>query len=255
MPQKDMTVDNNSLLNRIRYSIFSDPIYPQTEQERKRVVFKNLILHIHPRTLPEQALKFTLTWGLGGMAVVLLMLQAVTGILLKSVYEPFPGQAYYSIVVLQNDIWFGQFIRNIHHWSANILVIVVFLHMLRVFFTGAFHSSRQFNWIIGLCLFFFVLISNFTGYLLPWDQLAFWAITICTSIVEYIPGLGLWLQEMIRGGSEIGPASLLIFYTFHITIIPFCLVIFMSFHFWRVRKAGGVVIAPSPGENSATRPK
>lgn len=255
MPQKKIHHDHSNLFGRIRNSIFRDPIYPQTDRERKRLVFNNLILHIHPRTLPEQALKFTITWGLGGMAVVLLMLQAVTGILLKFAYEPFPGQAYDSIVVLQNDIWFGQFIRNIHHWSANILVIVVLLHMLRVFFTGAFHNPRQFNWIIGLCLFFFILVSNFTGYLLPWDQLAFWAITICTSMVEYIPGLGLWLQEMIRGGSEIGPASLLIFYTFHITIIPFCLVIFMSFHFWRVRKAGGVVLAPSPGENSATRPK
>ncbi len=255
MPQRKMPQDHSNLFGRIRNSIFRDPIYPQTEQERKRLVFNNLILHIHPRTLPEQALKFTLTWGLGGMAVVLLMLQAVTGILLKFAYEPFPGQAYDSIVALQNDIWFGQFIRNIHHWSANILVIVVLLHMLRVFFTGAFHNPRQFNWIIGLCLFFFILVSNFTGYLLPWDQLAFWAITICTSMVEYIPGLGLWLQEMIRGGSEIGPAALLIFYTIHTTIIPFFFVIFMSFHFWRVRKAGGVVIAPCPGEHSATKPK
>jgi len=182
------------------------------------------------------------------MAVVLVMLLLITGILLKLVYEPFPGTAYDSIILIQNDVWFGQLVRNIHHWSANILVIVVLPHMLRVFFTGAFHHPRQFNWIIGLFLFFFVLISNFTGYLLPWDQLAFWAITISTSMVEYIPGVGSWLQKAIRGGSEIGPESLKIFFTFHTTILPACLVILMPFHFWRVRNAGGVVM-PRPSKH------
>jgi len=179
---------------------------------------------------------------------VLVMLLLITGILLKLVYEPFPGTAYDSIILIQNDVWFGQLVRNIHHWSANILVIVVLPHMLRVFFTGAFHHPRQFNWIIGLFLFFFVLISNFTGYLLPWDQLAFWAITISTSMVEYIPGVGSWLQKAIRGGSEIGPESLKIFFTFHTTILPACLVILMPFHFWRVRNAGGVVM-PRPSKH------
>ena len=242
----------NTLFSRIRRSIFGGPINPETGRKRKQAVFNNLILHIHPRAVPEQTLKFTHTWGLGGMAVVLVMLLLITGILLKLVYEPFPGTAYDSIILIQNDVWFGQLVRNIHHWSANILVIVVLLHMLRVFFTGAFHHPRQFNWIIGLFLFFFVLISNFTGYLLPWDQLAFWAITISTSMVEYIPGVGSWLQKAIRGGSEIGPESLKIFFTFHTAILPACLVILMPFHFWRVRKAGGVVIPRPSKENPGT---
>jgi quinol-cytochrome oxidoreductase complex cytochrome b subunit len=207
-----------------------------------RGVFNNLILHIHPRTVAEETLKFTLTWGLGGMAVLLVLLQIVTGILLMLVYEPSPGKAYESILILQNDVVFGQYIRNIHYWSANILVVVVFLHLLRVYFTGGFYRPRRFNWILGLCLLFFVLASNFTGYLLPWDQLAFWAITICTGMFEYIPGLGMWLQEAIRGGSEVGSNTLLIFFTLHTSIIPFCLILFMAFHFWHVRRAGGVVI-------------
>ena len=214
----------------------------QDPQGLKRGVFDNLILHIHPRILPEQTLKFTLTWGLGGMAFLLVLLQIVTGILLMFVYEPSPGKAYESILVLQNDVFFGQYIRNIHYWSANLLVVVVFLHLLRVYFTGAFYRPRQFNWILGSCLLFFVLLSNFTGYLLPWDQLAFWAITICTGMFEYIPGLGMWLQKVIRGGSEVGSTTLLIFFTLHTSIIPFCLILFMAFHFWHVRRAGGVVM-------------
>jgi quinol-cytochrome oxidoreductase complex cytochrome b subunit len=220
----------------------------------RKGVFDNLILHIHPRTVPEQTLKFALTWGLGGMALLLVLLQIVTGVLLMLVYEPSPGKAYESILILQNDVVFGQYIRNIHYWSANILVVVIFLHLLRVYFTGAFYRPRQFNWILGLCLLFFVLASNFTGYLLPWDQLAFWAITICTGMFEYIPGLGMWLQKAIRGGSEVGSTTLLIFFTLHTSIIPFCLILFMAFHFWHVRRAGGVVIPKRRDEEQNIEP-
>ena len=249
-----MGESRDNFLSRIWRSIFRAPVYPGTDRERKWPPFENLILHLHPRTVPGQTLKFTLTWGLGGMSVVLVLLLALTGILLLFVYTPSPDKAYDSILTLQNDILFGQLIRNVHHWSGNILVIVAFLHLLRVFFTGAFYGIRQFNWIIGLLLFVGILISNFTGYLLPWDQLAFWAITICTSMFEYIPGIGVWLQRMIRGGSEIGHPTLLIFFTVHTTVIPVCLVLLMPFHFWRIRKAGGVVIPRSPEEKNDGKP-
>jgi len=148
---------------------------------------------------------------------------------------------------------FGQLIRNIHHWRANALLIIVCLHFLRVFFTGAFHSPRQFNWIIGLGMFLAVLASNFTGYLLPWDQLAFWAVTICTGMLEYIPVVGNDLQQMIRGGNDIGPATLSIFFAIHTAVIPACLIILMPFHFWRVRKARGLVVPRTPDEDPADR--
>jgi quinol-cytochrome oxidoreductase complex cytochrome b subunit len=188
------------------------------------------------------------------MSVVLVLLLALTGILLLFVYQPIPGRAYDSILTLQNDVLFGRLIRNIHHWSGNLLVVVAFLHMLRVFFTGAFHQHRQFNWIIGIFLFICILLSNLTGYLLPWDQLAFWAITIITGMLEYIPAAGKWFQHIIRGGPEIGPSTLMIFFTIHTTIIPVCLVILMPFHFWRIRKAGGIVLPRSPGEAQNIKP-
>lgn len=214
----------------------------------------NLILHFRPRTVPRKTLKFTFTWGLGGMAFVLVLLLAGTGILLKFGYQPLPGKAYASIVSLQRDVWFGQFIRNMHHWSANILIIVVFLHMLRVFFSGAFHLKRRVNWIIGLVLFLLVLASNFTGYLLPWDQLAYWAITISTSLLTYIPGIGEWLQKMVIGGSELGSATMQTFFTLHTAVIPICLMVFLPYHFWRIRKAGGLVIPRRLGEKPDTSP-
>jgi len=124
---------------------------------------------------------------------------------------------------------------------------------LRVFFSGAFHTGRQFNWVLGLVMFLLVLASNFTGYLLPWDQLAFWAVTICTGMLEYIPGIGIGLQKLIRGGADIGPATLSIFFAIHTAIIPAGLIVLMPFHFWRVRKAGGLVIPRQPDDDPQER--
>ncbi|MFC2172532.1 cytochrome b N-terminal domain-containing protein, partial [Acidobacteriota bacterium] len=203
----------------------------QGKEGNKRATFANLMVHIHPRTVPETTLRFTLTWGLGGMSLTLLFLQAVTGILLRVLYEPTPALAYDSIVVLQRDVLFGQWIRNIHYWGANFLMIIIVLHLLRIFFTGAFHAPRQFNWIIGLILLLFVIFFNFTGYLLPWDQLSYWAVTVSIGMMEYVPVLGSWLQGVIRGGPEMGPSTLLLFNTLHNAVLPFLLVLFLPLHF------------------------
>jgi quinol-cytochrome oxidoreductase complex cytochrome b subunit len=213
--------------------------------ERK---WSGLILHIHPRNVPGKTLDLTLTWGLGGMSVVLVLLLAGTGILLLFAYEPSPERAYESILALQGRFLFGGFVRNIHHWSGNALIAVAFLHLLRVYLTGAFHPPRQLNWTIGMVLFLLVLLSGFTGYLLPWDQLAYWAVTICTSMLETVPLIGPSLQRLVRGGAEIGPTTLSIFYALHIAILPALLFLLMPFHFWRVRKAGGLVIPYGPDE-------
>jgi len=202
----------------------------------------NLILHFRPRTVPEKALRFTFTWGLGGTAVVLVLLLATSGILMKFVYQPVPDRAYASVMALQQEVRFGQFVRNVHHISANALVIVVFLHMLRVFFSGAFLGRRKTSWIIGLVLFTLVLAANFTGYLLPWDQLAYWAITISTGMLDYIPAAGRWLKAAAFGGPQIGAATLQIFFALHTAVIPLGLIIFLPYHFWRIRKTGGIII-------------
>jgi quinol-cytochrome oxidoreductase complex cytochrome b subunit len=252
MQENNAMPDQLNLFQRIRYSIFPGTLQRPAYRERYRNFFNSLILHFRPRSVQERTLRFTLTWGLGGMAVVLVCMLFATGLMLKFVYQPVPDRAYESIIHLQNNVLFGQLIRNIHHWSGNLLLIIVFLHFLRVFFTGAFHRPRQFNWIIGLVMFLAVLTSNITGYLLPWDQLAFWAITISTGMLEYIPGIGEWLQALVRGGSDIGPATLSIFFAIHTAIIPACLLILMPWHFWRVRKAGGLVIPHKPNEDEGS---
>jgi quinol-cytochrome oxidoreductase complex cytochrome b subunit len=175
------------------------------------------------------------------MAAVLVGLLFMTGILLLLVYQPSIDHAYESILILTREVSFGLWVRNIHHWSANLLVIIAVLHLLRVVLTGAFGPGRRLNWIIGLCLLFLLLSSNFTGYLLPWDQLAYWAVTICTSMLGYIPFCGQWLQDLFRGGTEIGPATLANFFVLHVAFIPVTLFILLLWHFWLIRRAGGLV--------------
>jgi len=213
-----------------------------------------LVLHFRPRRVAEKTLNFTLTWGLGGMATVLVSLQLFTGILLKFAYAPVPTQAYASLARLQEDYLFGQLVRSIHFWSANLLVVVVCLHGLRVFFTGGFHPPRRLNWVVGLSLLILVLASNLTGYLLPWDQLAYWATIICVGMLEYIPVIGSQLQQVVLGGPQIGPATLRSFFAMHTAVFPALIVMLMAFHFWRVRKAGGLVIPRSPADEPDDKP-
>ena len=200
-------------------------------------------MHLHPKTVNEQALKYTRTFGLGGINALLFIILAFTGLLLRFSYVPIPENAYDSITSLQNNTLFGSLLRNIHHWSAMLMVITAFLHLLRVFYSQSIFYERKKNWHYGLILFGLVLFFNFTGYLLPWDQLSYWAVTIMTNIVEYIPLIGSYLADIIRGGKIVNANTLLNFYNFHTALLPILFVFFMVLHFWLVRKAKGVTVA------------
>lgn len=223
------------------------------EANKNPRTFKNIFLHLHPTSVRREAIAFNRTFGLGGMAALLIVFQFITGIMLRFYYEPFPGLAYDSILLLQNNVLFGRLIRNIHHWSGVFLVIITFLHFLRVFLTGAYQKPRQVNWLIGLILFALIIFSNFTGYLLPWDQLAYWAITVSTSILQYIPLIGNSLREIVLAGNEVNADTLLVFYNLHSSVLPILILLLMAYHFWRVRKAGGVII-PNNSEEKITVP-
>jgi quinol-cytochrome oxidoreductase complex cytochrome b subunit len=237
-----------TILQRVWRSIFPAPVRPRTQRDRQRFLRRNLILHFRPPTVKEKTLLFRLSWGLGGMAATLVLLQMATGILLKFIYVPTPADAYASVQSIVSQVPFGRLVRNLHHWCANLLVVVLMLHMLRVFFTGAFHHPRQFNWVIGVALFAMVLAANLSGYLLPYDQLAYWAVTVFTAMIGYIPVIGDWLQRALGDGSELGPQTLPFFYSFHTAVIPLLLTGLMGFHFWRIRKAGGLVVPRGPSE-------
>lgn len=214
----------------------------------RRTYFRSFLLHFRPRTVPERTLRLSLTWGLGGAALVLVFLLFGSGLMLKFVYEPFPDKAYDSIVYLNNQVPFGLLTRNIHWLSANGLIMVTLLHLLRVYYTGAFYAPRQVNWLIGLLILAAVVLSNFSGYLLPWDQVAYWAITISTSMLDYIPIAGAAVKEWMLGGTEPGPGTLVNFYAFHTAILPAILLIALPYHFWKIRKARGLVIPRSTQE-------
>ena len=188
------------------------------------------------------------------MAVLLVVLQFGTGLLLKFVYEPTPSNAYISVQSLIHDIPFGWLLRNLHHWCAHLLVLIAFFHFLRVFFTGAFHPPRQFNWVLGLLLFLIILMANFTGYLLPWDQLAYWAVTVSAGMLDYVPVIGLPIQHFFLGGDEIGPHTLQVFFAVHTAVVPVSLFFLMGFHFWRIRKAGGLAVAPLQDKAAKAKP-
>ncbi len=215
----------------------------------------SLILHLRPAMVHVRAARFSHTFGLGGMALVLILMLAFTGVLMMFAYEPSPERAWQSITAFQQDVLFGKLIRGVHHWSANLLIPVSLLHLLRVFLTGGFHGRRRPNWLIGLGVLLFVLFSGFTGYLLPWDQKAYWAITICSEMLGQVPVIGQYLQQAIIGGAEIGSATIINFYAMHVAITPMALFALLSWHFWQIRVAGGVVLPSARANDTQSGPQ
>ncbi|MGD8805306.1 MAG: cytochrome b N-terminal domain-containing protein [Chloroflexota bacterium] len=219
------------------------------DRSRMRAVANNLILHLHPTKVPAPALRWSYTWGLGGISAVLATLLVVTGVLLMFRYDASVERAYTSIQTLETQVSFGSLVRAIHHWSANLLIVTVFLHLLRVFYTGGFKKGRSTNWLIGIALLLLVVAFNFTGYLLPWDQLAYWAITVGTSLLSYIPVAGRAISDFLLAGPEVGQGALRNFYAIHVAVLPVLLVLLMSYHFWKVRKDGGISQPEPAAEN------
>ena len=222
------------------------------DRRNMRAVLNNVILHLHPARVPADAIRFTYTWGLGGISVVLGLMLGLTGVLLMFRYEPSVERAYMSIQVLETEVMFGSLVRAVHHWSANLLVVTTFLHLARVFFTGGYKKGRATNWLIGVLLLVLVLAFNFTGYLLPWDQVAYWAITVSTSLIGYIPRLGSAFSDFVLGGPKVGQGALKNFYALHVAVLPVMLVMTASYHFWRVRKDGGI---SQPEQPEGQRPE
>jgi quinol-cytochrome oxidoreductase complex cytochrome b subunit len=220
--------------------------HPRPADDRRYL--RNFLLHFRPSSVPERSVRFTLSWGLGGSALVMVIVLFLSGFLLKFVYEPSLTGAYGSITALDEQVPFGSLLRNLHRWSGYGLLLVAFLHFLRVFYTSAFLPPRRANWLVGLVLLGLVTLSNFTGYLLPWDQISYWAVTISTSTLDYLPLIGPELKRWVLGGAEPGQATLLNFYALHTAVLPVALLFLVSFHFWRIRKASGIVPLRKPGE-------
>jgi quinol-cytochrome oxidoreductase complex cytochrome b subunit len=226
-------------------SVFRNSL-PSSELGRSATMFTNFFLHIHPVRVNRHTLKATYTWGLGLISLFLFIILSVSGILLLFYYVPSTSQAYDRMLDLRGTVAFGTFLRNMHRWAAHGMVAVVVLHMCRVFLTGAYKKPREFNWVIGVGLLLLTLFSSFTGYLLPWDQLAFWAITVGASIAAYAPVLGNEVQFLLLGDFTVGQEALLRFYVLHVVVLPLILTVLVAVHFWRIRKDGGLARPEDP---------
>lgn len=200
----------------------------------------NLFFHLHPVKVSRQSLKWSYSFGLGVISVILFGVLVFTGLLLMFYYVPSVERAYSTMKELQLSVPLGQFTRNMHRWAAHAMVLAVILHLARVFYTGAYKPPREFNWIVGVVLLLLTLGASFTGYLLPWDQLAYWAITVGTNIAGYAPVAGPAAREMLLGGTEVSQNALIRFYTLHIAVLPLFITLLISLHLWRVRKDGGL---------------
>jgi quinol-cytochrome oxidoreductase complex cytochrome b subunit len=211
---------------------------PATPRGRAMQSFQNFFLHVYPVKVSRDVLKTRTTLRLGFVAVVLFSILFVSGMYLMFFYRPAVPDAYFDMHTLATAVSFGQFVRNIHRWSAHLMVLVVFIHLMRVFYAGAYRAPRQFNWVIGVGLLVLTLLMSFTGYLLPWDQLSFWAITVGTNIAGYVPLLGGRIHNIMLGGADVSGDTLLRFYVLHIYLVPALIVVLVGIHIWRVRKDG-----------------
>ena len=232
---------------RVGRSVFRVGV-PQSNLERSQAMVSSFLLHIQPAKVSRHALRASYTLGLGLISLYLFFILVVTGVLLMFYYVPSTTQAYDGMKDLQFVVSAGLLVRNMHRWAAHLMVLFVLLHMCRVFYTGAYKPPREFNWLIGVGLFLTTLGLSFTGYLLPWDQLAFWAITVGTNIAGYAPLVGPKLKFVLLGGNQVGQEALTRFYALHVIVLPTVAGLMVAVHLFRVRKDGGLSRPDEPAD-------
>jgi quinol-cytochrome oxidoreductase complex cytochrome b subunit len=230
---------------------------PTTDKQRLASVFANFFLHMHAPRTKKHTLKPTYTFGLGLLSFYLFLILVLTGVVLMFFYIPSVEWAYLTMKDLESRVYMGRLLRNIHRWGAHAMVATVFLHMMRVFYTGSYKRPNEFNWTVGVMLLCLTLLLSFSGYLLPWDQLAYWAITVGVNIAASAhptwlpqPGsfdIGALTKYILLGGNEVGQEALLRFYVVHVIFLPLGAAALIAVHFWRIRKGGGIT-APEPEE-------
>jgi len=226
---------------------------PRSDRESGDAVASNFILHWFPAKVSRGSLAWSYSFWLGTVSAALFFLLILSGAPLLFLYVPSVERAYASIKDLEYVITFGSWIRSVHRIGAHLMVVAVFLHLVRVFLTGAYKNGigqgqrREWNWVMGVAMLLLTLFLSFTGYLLPWDQLAFWAVTVGTNIAASIPWIGPTVRELLIGGRNIEQPTLIRFYVLHIIVLPGALGALFAYHMWRIRKDGGLARADREG--------
>jgi quinol-cytochrome oxidoreductase complex cytochrome b subunit len=222
---------------------------PASDRQAGDAIVSNFLLHWFPAKSYKPSLDWSYSFWLGTVSAALLFLLILSGLPLLFLYIPSVERAYASVKDIEYVITFGSWIRAVHRVSAHLMVASVFLHLVRVFLTGAYKNGvgqgqrREWNWVIGVAMLLLTLFLSFTGYLLPWDQLAFWAVTVGTNIASSVPFLGPTARELLIGGREIEQSTLIRFYVLHILFLPMLIGVLFGYHMWRVRKDGGLARA------------
>ncbi len=213
------------------------PLWARTvEWVDERYELSPLLSKLAAKPVPRFAMKWW--YCLGGITAFLFVVQGITGIMLAFYYKPSAAEAYNSIIFIENEVRFGAAIRMIHHWAANGMIVMCIAHMLRVFIMGAYKNPRELNWISGMLLLILTLVFGFTGYLLPWDQRAYWATTVGTDIAGSVPAVGNLVLVLLRVGWDVSEATLGRFYGLHVIVTPLLTLAFMLAHFMMIRKLG-----------------
>jgi quinol-cytochrome oxidoreductase complex cytochrome b subunit len=229
-------------LVRLPRNLVSDlrPLPPRADQPRVRMR-RTFTYHMHPRTVNERSLNPLTTFGLGIASLTLFICLCISGALLMLYYLPSVREAYGSMLDIQHAVRFGAFFRALHRWAAHGMVVTVCLHLLRVLYHAAYRR-RELNWFLGLGLMALTLGLSFTGYLLPWDQRSFWAVTVSASMLDHLPWLGAGLKQLLLGGSDVGAGTLLRCYMLHVALLPTGLLVLFALHAWRIRRDGGLAV-------------
>jgi len=239
-------------------SIFRHKV-DETPRNRSLAVLSNVFLHLHPAKLNRDSVRYCFNWGMGGITFYLFLILTFTGVALMFYYHPDKANAFRDILYIKNDVPFGNFLRNLHRWAAHSMIIATWLHQMRVFMTGSYKPPREFNWNVGVILLLVTLLLSFTGYLLPDDQLGFWAVTVGTNMARASPLIGHEgpfkevlhptafndIRFALLGGSIVDANALLRAYIWHCVALPIVGSIFMIVHFWRIRK-DGCLSGPAP---------
>ncbi len=225
--------------------------YPDTNKNRALLVFSNLFLHIHPVRARLRAFQFTRTFYLGGLSAACFALLVITGTLLMFFYRPAVPVAYHDMKDIEFVVFTGMFQRNLHRWAAHAMVALVFAHMAVTFYRKAYRPPREFNWVIGVFLFVGTVLLSYTGYLLPWDQLAYWAVTVGTNMAGATPYLGDWIKLLLLGAQKIGESALIRFYVLHCVALPLVVSFAIGLHIWRIRKDRGIYLPPKSAPAAA----
>lgn len=230
--------------------------WPKDERAALKAMAASITLHVHSPKVRPATLKFRATWTLGLVSLVLFIALTLTGVYLMFYYSPHPSVAYRSMKDIGFVVPFGMVTRNVHRWAAHAMVFLVTLHMFRVYLSGGYKPPREANWVAGVILWVLTLALSFTGYLLPWDQLAYWAVTVGANMVGSVPFLGQKLRVLLLGDMHVGESALLRFYVLHCVVLPLAAAALVSFHLYRVRKDGGLVTSehapPEPGAEPQT---